>query len=169
LLKILVIFDFLIIKIGGQMLTDVIELNRFKESETKIPLFLSDIQAGFPSPADDYLEEFLSLDDICISNPSSTILGRIKGNSLNDVLIYEGDIVIIDKSLKPQHRDLVVCAIDGEFTAKILHIEMVGIKLVAANPKFKTIIITELADFRIWGVIIYVIQNIKNRSHDWNY
>ncbi|RYX86577.1 hypothetical protein EON73_02515, partial [bacterium] len=120
-------------------------------------------------PADDDLEEILSLDDICISNPSSTILGRIKGNSLKDILIYEGDIVIIDKSLKPKHKDLVVCAVDGEFTAKILHKEIIGIKLLAANPDFKPIIIHELTDFRIWGVIIFVIQNTQNRSHDWNY
>lgn len=151
------------------MIAQNINLYRFKESDTKLPLFLSRIQAGFPSPAEEYLEDIISLDDICIVNPSATILGRIKGNSLNDVLIFEGDIVIVDKSLKPQHRDLVVCALDGEFTAKILHKENSNIKLIAANPNFKPIIINELADFRVWGVISFVIQDIKNRSHDWNY
>ena len=148
----------------------IIELYRFKKSNTELPLFLSGLQAGFPSPADDYLEEVLSLDDVCISNPATTFLGRITGNSLKDVCIYEGDICVIDKSYKPEHRDLVVCAIDGEFNAKILHIDKLqGIRLISANPDFSPIVIKELTDFRIWGVITFVIQNIKCRSSDWNY
>ena len=100
-----------------------IQLYKFKSSITELPLFLSKIQMGFPSPADDYLEEVLSLDDIGIGNAASTFLGRVTGESLKDICIYEGDIAVIDKSLKPEHRDLVVCAIDGEFNAKILHID----------------------------------------------
>lgn len=147
-----------------------ITIYNFKKSESELPLFLSTIQAGFPSPADDYLEEVLSLDDICITNQASTFLGRIKGNSLNDVSIYEGDIAVIDKSQKPKNKDLVVCAIDGEFNAKILRIEKQGgVQLISANAKFKPIIINELTDFMVWGVITFVIQNIKNRSNDWNY
>ncbi|MCO5934756.1 translesion error-prone DNA polymerase V autoproteolytic subunit [Mucilaginibacter sp. RB4R14] len=147
-----------------------LQIYKFKKSETELPLFLSSIQAGFPSPADDYLEECLSLDDVCIANAASTFLGRITGHSLKDVCIYEGDIAVIDKSLKPEHRDLVVCAIDGEFNAKILHIDdLQGIRLLSANPDYKPIIIQELTDFRIWGVITFVMQDIKNRSRDWNY
>ncbi len=147
-----------------------ITIYNFKKSETALPFFLSTIQAGFPSPADDYLEEVLSLDDVCITNQASTFLGRIKGNSLNDVCIYEGDIAVIDKAQKPKNKDLVVCAIDGEFNAKILRIEKQGgVQLISANAKFKPIIINELNDFKVWGVITFVIQNIKNRSNDWNY
>ncbi len=143
---------------------------KFKKSESVLPLFLSTIQAGFPSPADDYLEEVLSLDDICIANQASTFLGRIKGNSLIDICIYEGDIAVIDKAEKPKNKDLVVCAIDGEFNAKILRIEKNGmVQLISANSKFKPIIINEQTDFKVWGVITFVIQNIKNRSNDWNY
>lgn len=140
------------------------------QSVSELPLFLSPIQAGFPSPADDYLEDVLSLDDICISNAASTFLGRVKGQSLKDIGIYEGDIVVIDKSLKAGHRDLVICAIDGEFNAKILHIDKLqGIRLLSANPSFQPILIQELTDFRIWGVVTYIIQNIKKRSRDWHY
>ncbi|WP_165852090.1 LexA family protein [Mucilaginibacter terrenus] len=147
-----------------------IQVYRFKQSDTELPLFLSNIQAGFPSPADDYLEECLSLDDICISNAASTFLGRVTGQSLKDVYIYDGDIAVIDKSEKPEHKDLVVCAIDGEFNAKILHIDKLqGIRLLSANPDYPPIIIQELTDFRIWGVITFVIQNVKNRSNDWHY
>ena len=151
------------------MLVTNLELFKLKTSETTLPLFISNIQAGFPSPADSYLEAVISLDDICIQNPSSTILGRIKGDSLKDIAIFEGDIAVIDKSIQPKHSDLVVCAIDGEFTAKILHIDNPGIKLIAANPKFQPIIIEEFTEFKVWGVITFVIQNIKNRSHAWNY
>ena len=151
------------------MLLSNLDLFKLKPSTATLPLFLSNIQAGFPSPADSYLEAVISLDDICIQNPASTILGRIKGDSLKDIGIYEGDIAVIDKSLQPKHSDLVVCAIDGEFTAKILQIDNAGIKLIAANPKFKPIIIEEFTEFRVWGVITFVIHDIKNRSHGWNY
>jgi len=147
-----------------------IDLYNIKKSDTELPLFLSTVQAGFPSPADDYLEEILSLDDICISNAASTFLGRIKGKSLNDIFIFEGDIAVIDKSLTPEHRNLVICAIDGEFNCKVLHVDSLqGIRLLSANPDFKPIIINELTDFRIWGVVTYVIQDIKNRSNDRQY
>lgn len=147
-----------------------IQLYRFKRSKKELAFFLSTIQAGFPSPADDYLEDVLSLDEVCIANAASTFLGRIKGNSLKDICIYEGDIAVIDKSITPEHRDLVVCAIDGEFNAKIIHLDKKkGVTLVSANPDFKPIVIKELTDFKVWGVITYVIQNIKCRSNDWNY
>lgn len=147
-----------------------IQIFKVLKSGTELPLFLSGIRAGFPSPADDYLEDVLSLDDICIANAASTFLGRVKGSSLKDICIYEGDIVVIDKSLQPNHRDLVICAIDGEFNAKILHLDpLQGIRLLSANMDFQPIHIQELTDFRVWGVVTYVIQNVKNRSHDWNY
>ncbi|WP_158642932.1 LexA family protein [Mucilaginibacter ginsenosidivorax] len=147
-----------------------IQVYRFKKSDNELPLFLSQIRCGFPSPADDYLEECLSLDDICIANAASTFLGRVTGHSLKDLLIYPGDIAVIDKSLKPEHRDLVLCAIDGEFNAKILHIDKLqGIRLLSANTDFQPIIINELTDFRVWGVITYIIQNIKSRSDGWHY
>jgi DNA polymerase V len=145
-----------------------IKIYNFKKSAIELPLFLSQVQCGFPSPADDYLEECLSLDDICISNADSTFLGKVKGKSLKDLNISEGDIAVIDKSLRPQHKDLVVCAIDGEFNAKILHISKAGIVLMSANPDFKPIIIQELNDFKIWGVITFIIQKIKCRSNDWD-
>jgi len=152
------------------LLNDQLELFRLKKSITDFPIFLSTIQAGFPSPADDYLEEILSLDDICIGNAASTFLGRVKGTSLKDITIYEGDILVIDRSLPPNHRDLVVCAIDGEFNAKILHVDrQKGVQLMSANKRFRPITIGELTDFRVWGVVTFVIQNIKQRSHDWHY
>lgn len=150
------------------MLSINLYLYRYKKSETELPVFLSGIQCGFPSPADDYLEEVISLDDVCNTHPSSTFLGRAAGNSLNDVGIFEGDILVIDKSIKPQDGDLVICAIDGEFNAKILRKDSTCFMLLSANPKFKPIIIKEFQDFRIWGVITYVIQNIKYRSSVWN-
>jgi DNA polymerase V len=147
-----------------------VALYKLKKSHQGIPMFLSTIQAGFPSPADEYLEEVLSLDEICITHPASTFLGKIKGNSLQDISIHPGDIAVIDKSITPQHNDLVVCVINGEFNAKILTIDkQKRISLMSANPEFKPIVIAELTDFKVWGVITFVIQNIKQRSNGWNY
>ena len=92
-----------------------LELFKLKPSETTLPLFISNIQAGFPSPADSYLEAVISLDDICIQNPSSTILGRIKGDSLKDIAIYEGDIAVIDKVIYQLDR---INMINGRDTLK---------------------------------------------------
>jgi DNA polymerase V len=146
-----------------------IQLYRFKKSSIELPLYLSKIQCGFPSPADDYLEEVLSLDDICVAHPASTFLGRVTGKSLIDIHIYAGDILVIDKSLKPEDKQLVVCAIDGEFNAKIFKKYKNRVELVSANSTYKPIIIEELTDFRVWGVICHVIQDVRNRSKDWRY
>lgn len=146
-----------------------IQLYRIKKSQIELPLFLSRIQAGFPSPAEDELEKVISLDDVCVAHPASTFLGKISGFSLRDIRIYPGDVAIIDRELVPQHRDLIVCVIDGEFTGKIFHKERNSVVLKAANPSFRPIIIQELTDFRIWGVITFVIQNVKKRSRDWDY
>ena len=138
-----------------------IKIFRFKRSETELPLFLSNIQAGFPSPADDYLEEVLSLDDICIANPASTFLGRITGNSLKDLCIYQGDIVVIDKSVKPQNKHLIVCAIDGEFNAKILRKAGRSVELISANSDFQPIKIQESTDFLGSDHICYSKRNVQ--------
>lgn len=142
-----------------------IKINKLKKSEIQIPFFGSCIQAGFPSPADDYLESILSLDDICMVNRETTFLGRVTGKSLNDIHVYEGDIMVIDKSLKPQNGDLIVAVINSEFTAKFISIDGNEFFLYPANKRFKPIRIAEYDDFKIWGVVTRVIQDVKGR---WN-
>lgn len=120
------------------MLTDIIKLNRFKESETKIPLFLSEIQAGFPSPADDYLEEFLSLDDICISNPSSTILGRMIG-------IIDGNnfYANCERNFDPTLLNVPIVVLsnnDGAVIARSEEAKALGIKMTTPIYELKELI-----------------------------
>ncbi|MFN0291202.1 LexA family protein [Pedobacter helvus] len=88
-----------------------LQIFNFTNSNVKLPLYQSRIQCGFPSPADDYLEGVLSLDEICINNKETTFLGRVTGKSLTDINIYEGDILVIDRSLKAVSGDLIVAAI----------------------------------------------------------
>ena len=101
--------------------------------------------------------------------PASTFLVRVVGRSLIDIQIYPNDILVIDKSLKPEDKQLVVCAIDGEINAKIFRKYRDRIKLLSANPEYKPIVIQELNDFRVWGVICHVIQDVRNRSKDWGF
>lgn len=134
-------------------------------TEWALPLVDSGISAGFPSPAQDYIDLSLDLNKELISNPSSTFFGRVRGESMKDAGILDGDILVIDKSLEPQDGDTAVCFIDGEFTLKYIKIEKDAVYLIPANPAFKPIRVTEENNFCIWGVVTYSIKNHKHRQH----
>lgn len=140
-----------------------IKISKLLASPHKIPFFASQIQAGFPSPADDYLEDILSLDDICMVNRETTFLGRVTGKSLEDIHVFEGDIMVIDKSLKPQNGDLIVAVINSEFTAKFLSLNGRDFFLYPASARFNPIRIAEYDDFKVWGVVTRIIQDVKGR------
>lgn len=133
-------------------------------TERALPLVDSGISAGFPSPAQDYLDLSLDLNKELISNPSSTFFGRVRGESMKDAGILDGDILVIDKSLEPQNGDTAVCFIDGEFTLKYIKIEKDAVYLIPANPAFKPIRVTEENNFCIWGVVTYSIKDHKHRQ-----
>jgi DNA polymerase V len=133
-------------------------------TEISLPLAENGISAGFPSPAQDYLDLRIDLNKELISNPSSTFFGRVKGHSMKDAGILDGDLLVIDKSLDPQDGDTAVCFIDGEFTLKFIRIEKDAVYLVPANPTFQPIKVTESNDFCIWGIVTYTIQNHKHRQ-----
>ena len=131
-----------------------------KCSLVEIPLFTG-ISAGFPSPANDYLEEAIDLNKTLIRNPASTFFGRVKGLSMCDAGIDDDDILIVDKSIAPRHGMLAVCCIDGEFTLKQISYSKSGsIVLLPANPKYKPIVVTSENDFLIWGIVTYVIKKM---------
>ena len=130
-------------------------------SELALPLVDGGIAAGFPSPAQDYIDLKIDLNKELIANPSSTFYGRVKGSSMQDAGILDGDILVIDKSIEPKDGDTAVCFIDGEFTLKYIKIEPDAIYLVPANSKFKPIKVTEENNFCIWGVVTYSIKNHK--------
>ena len=126
-----------------------------------LPFIDGGIAAGFPSPAQDYIDLKIDLNTELISNPSSTFYARVKGTSMKDAGIMDGDILVIDKSLEPKDGDTAVCFIDGEFTLKYIKFETDVIYLVPANPKFEPIKVTEENNFCIWGIVTYSIKSHK--------
>ena len=128
------------------------------EAELALPMIDGGISAGFPSPAQDYIDLKIDLNKELIANPSTTFYGRVRGVSMLDAGISNGDILIIDKSIEPKEGDTVVCFIDGEFTLKYIKTDGETVFLVPANEKFKPIQITEENNFCIWGVVTYSIH-----------
>lgn len=130
---------------------------------TSLPLQYADegIRAGFPSPAQDYMEQAIDLNKELIRHPASTFYGRVVGDSMKDEGIEEGDILVIDKSLELQDDDLAVCFIDGEFTVKRVRLETDAAWLVPSNPDYPLIKVTKENEFIVWGIVTYTIK--KNR------
>lgn len=135
------------------------------EFDEKLELqFANSIRAGFPSPAEDYLGESLDFNRDMIRNPEATFYGQVEGNSMIEAGICDGDIAVIDRSIEPQHGDVVVGYINEEFTMKFLdltHKSEGWIELRPANKEFHPIRVDESANFRVWGVVLYTIKKWK--------
>ncbi len=130
------------------------------ESTLALPYVSEGISAGFPSPALDFTDISIDLNKHLISHPSSTFYGRVKGNSMKDEGIFDGDLLVIDKSLEPSNGKIAVCYIDGEFTVKKIKIEHDSCWLIPANNEYKPIQVTADNDFLIWGIVTYVIKSV---------
>lgn len=124
----------------------------------KLPLYESAVEAGFPSPADDYIELKLDLNKHLIQNPSATFYVRVRGHSMVNAGISDGDMLIVDRSLEPKDGDVAVCVLNGEFTVKRIHTRGHTLFLYPENPEYTPIPIENDDDFRIWGVVAYVIH-----------
>ncbi|MDP4272072.1 MAG: translesion error-prone DNA polymerase V autoproteolytic subunit [Bacteroidota bacterium] len=130
------------------------------DNSTDIPLpFVEGIKAGFPSPAADYSDISIDLNRELIKHPSSTFYARVRGESMRDAGINDGDLLVIDKSLEPTDGRIAVCYIDGEFTLKRIRIEGDGIYLYPANSEFSPIHVTEENEFVIWGILTHSIKS----------
>ena len=128
-------------------------------SLTPVPYLLSRISAGFPSPADDYIENNLSLSELLIRNHLSTFLMKTSGDSMTDVGINDGDILVVDRSIEAKNRDIVIAILEGNLTVKRLLFKINGlVVLKSENAAYKDIKITESADLEIWGVVTSVIH-----------
>lgn len=127
-------------------------------TEMLIPIMGDTVSAGFPSPAEDYIEQAIDLNRELIKNPSSTFFGRVKGLSMKDAGITTGDILVVDKSLEPFSGRIAVCFLDGEFTLKRIKIEEKVVWLEPENEEFKPIKVTEDNELIIWGIVTYVIK-----------
>lgn len=123
-----------------------------------LPLMSSTISAGFPSPADDFIENQVDIFDRIIKHPSSTFLVRARGNSMTNKGIQDEDILVVDKSLKPENNSIVIAYIDGEFTVKRFVKEKEKVILYPANSNYKPIKVDSDSDFLIWGVVTYVLH-----------
>ena len=130
------------------------------DTSPEIPLAESTVHAGFPSPADDYLEGPLDLNSLVIKHPEATFFARVEGDSMKNEGITEGDILVVDKAVEPYDNCLAVAYIDGEFTLKRVRMEPDRILLVPANPKYPTIEIAAGHDFAVWGVVRWVIKQV---------
>ena len=127
-------------------------------TQLDLPLAGTAIAAGFPSPAEEYVEIALDLNKELIKHPASTFYARVKGDSMVDAGIQDGDLLVIDKALEPKEGTVAVCYLDGEFTVKRLSVREEGVYLMPANAEFKPIRITEENNFLVWGLVAYVIH-----------
>lgn len=125
------------------------------------PLFLCGVSAGFPSPADDYIEHQLDLNDLLIKNPPATFFVKVAGDSMTGAGIYDGSILIVDRSIEATHGRIVIAAVNGELTVKRLEMTDNSCRLVAENPNYSPLEITEENQFEIWGVVTSVIQQFN--------
>lgn len=141
--------------------TNTLEIfSALMDSHLILPYAEQGISAGFPSPAEDFLDISIDLNKELIKNPSATFYGRVKGNSMKDAGLENGDLLIIDKSLEPKNGKIAVCFIDGEFTVKRIKIDKKIIWLIAENKEYQPIKVTPENEFVIWGIVTTVIKKI---------
>lgn len=126
-----------------------------------LPIFTSCVQAGFPSPADDYEEKPLDLNDLVIKHPTATFFVRVQGDSMLRAGIFDGDILVVDRSLAPVNGSIIVAVLDGEFTVKRLILEKDQITLAPENPAYPMIKIEKDSQFQVWGVVTYVVHKAQ--------
>ncbi|HHL2459788.1 TPA: translesion error-prone DNA polymerase V autoproteolytic subunit [Yersinia enterocolitica] len=125
----------------------------------QIPLFGEMCLAGYPSPASDYIEKTLYLNDLCIRHPSATYFVRAEGESMTEAGILSGDLLVVDKEVKPTHGDIVIAAIEGKFTVKRLSLHP-RLSLQPMNPAYSPIYVNP-DDLDIFGVVMHAIHTFK--------
>jgi DNA polymerase V len=128
--------------------------------DLEIVLAQTGISAGFPSPADDFKEFKISLDKTLVKNKEATFYARVSGQSMIGAGLDDGDLLVVDKSLEPQHNKIAVCFIDGEFTVKRLRVTKEGVYLQPENPAYEPLLVTNDNDFQIWGIVTHVIKKL---------
>lgn len=142
------------------------------------------VHAGFPSPAQDYMNSFIDLNKELVHHPAATFYARVVGDSMVDAGVEEGDVLVVDKSIEPQEGDMAVCFVDGEFALKFISFKNPDgtpskpagrpgksysilphkkMWLLPANNKYKPIEVTESNDFTVWGIVTYVIKKVCTR------
>ena len=139
------------------------KLNFFQPKEEKNLgqwLMEQGISAGFPSPADDFKEIRISLDKELVKNGDATFYAKVSGDSMLNAGLSDGDLIVIDRSLNPEHNKIAVCFIDGDFTVKRIIKKGADLFLKAENKNYKSIKIDEENQLQIWGIVTYVIKSL---------
>ena len=126
----------------------------------RLPLAGASVAAGFPSPADDYIEVGLDLNELLIRHPSSTFFLRVSGDSMVEAGIQDGDLLVVDRSLDARPGQVVVAVLDGAFTLKRLARHQGRLRLEAANSAYPPLELHQCGDVQIWGVAIHVIHSL---------
>jgi len=132
----------------------------FDPSRPALPLFIEGVAAGFPSPADDYIDRNLDLHEHLIEHPAATFFVRASGNSMVRAGIHDGDLLIVDRALAPRDGHIVIAAVHGELTVKRLRRSHGRLYLVSDGSGFPPLAITEDMDLHVWGVCRYVIHGL---------
>lgn len=126
----------------------------------RIPLYLGRVPAGFPSPAQDYIERTLDLNELCIKRPAATYFVRVEGDSMIDAGICPDDILIVDRSVTAQHGDIVVAQVQGEFTVKEL-VTRPQVQLLPRNKHYPPITFAEGDELELFGVVTGVVRQMR--------
>ena len=127
-------------------------------TKLKLPFIQNIVRAGYPSPAADYVEKKLDLNEYLIKHKEATYFIRVEGDSMEDNKIYNGDLLIVDRSVEAKMGNIVVVNINGEMTVKVIDKIEDKLYLVAGNSKYKPIEITEETELLIWGVVTYIVH-----------
>lgn len=117
------------------------------------PLYTSRTAAGFGVPGDDAVDESLNLHELLVTNPSATFFVRVSGDSMEGARIFDGDVLVVDRSRTPKHNSIVIAAINGEMVVKRLQRRPDGAYLVSENDRYAPVRLTEADDCFIWGVV----------------
>ena len=136
----------------------------FPRPRLTIPLYEARVPAGFPSPAEGYIQRPIDLNELLVSNPPSTFMFRVEGQSMVGAHIHDGDLVLVDRAMEAQDRDIVLAVIDGEFTVKRLRRSGGRVWLQPENKEFPAIELSEERESVIWGVVTGGVRQFK-RTH----
>lgn len=137
---------------------------RFHQSNHPVRLVSFRVSAGFPSPAADYAEDGLDLNEYLVRNKPASFMFTVKGDSMVNAGIVDGDKVIVDRSVNPRSKDIVVAVVNGEYTIKRLHKTAAKVELRAENPAYQSLVFKDGSDLEIWGVVVGVVRRYGNQN-----
>lgn len=142
------------------MTIDVLGRSQCSAPPLEIPIYLDRVSAGFPSPAQDYVEKTLDLNELCIKHPSATYFVRVEGESMVEAGILAGDVLVVDRSVKPKHGNVVIAEVSGEMTVKQLELHPYK-RLIPRNKNYPPIENLEHKEVTIFGVVTGVVRSLE--------